>query len=108
MQNQHENALDIKPPRVSIQELISENYILPNEIFFCSQGKNSAKVEDDGNLFFNKRKYSIHKLSAILLNKTNNNGWDYWYVNRNHQLKSINEIRKEYRRKELGYQEIRL
>ena len=98
----YENALDIKLPKVSIQELISKNYILSNEIFFCAQGKNSAKVEDDGNLFFNNNTYSIHKLSGILSHKTNNNGWDYWHVNRNNQLKSINEIRKEYRRKELG------
>ena len=36
-----------------------------------------------------------------ILNLTNNNGWDYWFVERNGELLSIDEIRKEYRKLEL-------
>jgi site-specific DNA-methyltransferase (adenine-specific) len=35
-------------------------------------------------------------MAAKILNKTNHNGWDFWYVLRNNKLVSINEIRKEY------------
>ena len=104
----YENLLDIKPPRVSVKDLISKKYILPNETLFCSQGKKSARLDCSGQLLYNENTYSIHKLSAILLDKTNNNGWDYWYIQRNDNLKSIDVIRKEYRVKELGYEEIRL
>ena len=46
--------------------------------------------------------------SAELLNKTNNNGWDYWYVKRNEKLHSINDIRIKYRLKELNYTDFKI
>jgi site-specific DNA-methyltransferase (adenine-specific) len=39
---------------------------------------------------------SIHKMSAKVLNLTNNNWWDYFWVNKNWQLISINSLRYKY------------
>ena len=42
---------------------------------------------------------SIHKVSAKLLGKNSNNGWTFWYVERDNNLKSIDELREEYAKK---------
>ena len=46
---------------------------------------------------------SIHKMAAKILNKSNHNGWDYWFVKRNNEFISINDIRKQYRKNELNF-----
>ena len=35
------------------------------------------------NVYDNEEVLSIHKMSAKYLNRTNNNGWDYFYVKEN-------------------------
>ena len=39
---------------------------------------------------------SIHKMSAKLLNKANNNGWDYFYIIEKGNLISLNDLRYRY------------
>ena len=39
---------------------------------------------------------SIHKTSARILNLSAYNGWDYWYVERDKELLSVNLLRKQY------------
>ena len=104
----YSNKLDIKPPRVSVEMLLKEGYLQLNELFYCSKGVNSAEVVANGHLNDGDKINSIHKKSAELLNKTNNNGWDYWYVKRNGKLLSINDIRNDYRLKELNYADFKI
>ena len=40
---------------------------------------------------------SIHRVSAKILNRANN-GWDFWYVERDGKLISIDQVRKDYSR----------
>ena len=35
-------------------------------------------------------------MSAKILNKTNNNGWDYFYVMNNGELIPLNDLRYQY------------
>jgi len=104
----YSNKLDIKPPRVSVEILLNKGYFELNEGFYCSKGVNSAGLVENGHLDDGNQILSIHKKSAILLNKTNNNGWDYWYVKRRGVLKPINDIRNEYRLKELNYEDFKI
>jgi hypothetical protein len=40
---------------------------------------------------------SIHKISALILNKEANNGWDFWYTqSQNGELVSIDNLRQEF------------
>ena len=39
-------------------------------------------------------------MSAKYLNKTNHNGWDYFYVKQEDSLIPINELRYQYNEKE--------
>ena len=96
----YRNILDIKPPKVKITDMIEKGYFKKNENFLDKNEKFSFKLDENGKL----EKHSIHKLSAKLQNKINFNGWEYWYVKRDDKLISINEIRKEYWKKELGYE----
>ena len=96
----YRNILDIKPPKVKITDMIKKGYFKENEHFLDKEEKFSFKLDKNGKL----ENHSIHKLSAKLQNKVNFNGWEYWYVKRDNKLLSINEIRKEYWKKELGYE----
>jgi site-specific DNA-methyltransferase (adenine-specific) len=86
-------TLEVKPPKISTKELIDKNLLFANEVFYNKNGDeickllNNGKVEKDGIV------YSIHKLSAKMLNKENHNGWDYFYVKRENILTNINEFR---------------
>ena len=39
---------------------------------------------------------SIHSLSAKMLNKESNNGWTFWFVERENDLVLIDDIRQNY------------
>lgn len=97
------NTFDIKPPRVSIQELLKKQYLKPDKYLFDKTGNIKAKLNLDGSLNYNGSIGSIHKISAQILNLTNNNGWDFWFIKDepNENLISINELRIKYRQNEL-------
>jgi len=97
------NKLDIKPPRVSVSELIEKNYLTLNEKLVSSDGKNAKTLTKKGYLKDETTELSIHKMAAKILNKTNHNGWDYWYVKRKSALISINDLRNAYRENELDF-----
>ncbi|NPA11465.1 MAG: hypothetical protein GXO62_04410 [Epsilonproteobacteria bacterium] len=94
--------MDIKPPKVNIKDMIKKGYFKIGETFFDKNSIFNYKLTKDGKL----ENLSIHKMAAKALNKTSQNGWEYWYVLRDGKPKSINEIRKEYWKKELHYQEV--
>ncbi len=95
------NIYDIKEPLVPVKKLIDKKYLLVGESLYDKNKIYQSTLNDDGNLLYNGIISSIHKTSANILNLTNNNGWDFWFVERNGELLSIDEIRKEYRKLEL-------
>lgn len=97
------NKLDIKPPRVSTELLVKKNYLINKEKFYSPAGCHLVNLTKNGYLNDKKDTLSIHKMAAKILKKNNHNGWDYWFVKRNNKLISINDIRKQYRKKELNF-----
>lgn len=97
------NLLDIVPPRVPITDLIKKGYLEEGSTLSDSKGENIYPIEKNGKISINEDELSIHKASASLLNKVNNNGWDFWYLKKEGKLTSIDSIRKIYREKELGF-----
>ncbi len=93
--------LEIKKPKVPFGNLIETGYIKVGEKLFSNNKKFSATVFANGNIVSDELSGSIHSVSAKLIGKTNNNGWTFWFVEREKQLVSIDNIRTEYRNKEL-------
>jgi len=86
-------SLEVKPPKVPFGSLIENKLITPGEYLYSHDLKHSAMVMATGALKYNEIYGSIHKISAYILEKTNNNGWDYWYIKRDDKVISINELR---------------
>lgn len=98
------NSFDIPDEKVSMAELVAKDYFKIGQELYTKNKELKGFISEKGHVIDKdtKEELSIHKLSAALLNKTNNNGWDYWFVKNNDNYISINEFRKKYRKKELG------
>ena len=84
---------EVKPPRVSTQRLLDFGYLKEGEVLYSKDKKYEVTLLNDGNVEYNGKIGSIHKISAIIKNKTNNNGWDYFYCIKNGTFISIDELR---------------
>jgi hypothetical protein len=91
-----EYKIEKKKPKVPFGSLIERGYIKIGEILYSKKADVQAQVLADSTINYNGEVGSIHKISASILDKTNNNGWDFWYVNRNNKLVSIDELRYAY------------
>ncbi|WP_045433905.1 DNA-methyltransferase [Metamycoplasma canadense] len=96
-----ENAVfDKKPLKVSIAEMIKENYLHINEIFYHKNGKEAILINNKGHLRYNDLEASMHEIAGKILNiERRLNAFDYFFVKRNKKLISISEIRENYREK---------
>lgn len=94
-----EYKIEKKKPKVPFGSLIERGYIKIGEILYSKKADVQAQVLADSTINYNGEVGSIHKISASILDKTNNNGWDFWYVNRNNKLVSIDELRYAYNSK---------
>jgi len=85
-----------KKPRVPFGNLIEKEFVKIGEYLYSKNKKNKARVLLEGSLKYEDEAGSIHKISAKILNKPANNGWEFWYVERQNKLKSIDELRNEF------------
>jgi len=88
-----ENLLDVKPPRFSIKQLTEMGYLHVGQLIYSKDKKHSALICSDGNVQCDETKASIHKMSALFLNRSNNNGWDYFWCEYDGNFVSINSLR---------------
>lgn len=93
-------SLEIKPPKVSLMQLIDTGYISEHEVLYDKNGKEIASITKNNKVLYQNEEYSIHKLSAKLLNKSNNNGWSYFFIKRNDKLICIDDLRYKFQNKE--------
>jgi len=91
-----ELLLEVKPPKVPLKKLVEKGYLKENQALYNSSGEEKATVLSNGDVFDGNEKLSLHKMSAKILNKTNNNGWDYFYVMNNGELIPLNDLRYQY------------
>lgn len=91
--------LEEKPARVTFQNLLEKNIISKNEMLYSPDGKIIATWCEDSYVDLNGEHLSIHISAARCLNRTNYNGWTYWYISRNGQRILIDKLREEYRNK---------
>ncbi len=92
-------SLEVKPPKVPMKKLIEKGYLRVGEILYDKNGKEICKVNEDGKVCDGIDILSIHKMSAKYLGKTNNNGWDYFYI-KNKELIPLDKLRYNYQESE--------
>lgn len=93
-------SLETKPPKVSLTQLIDVGFISEHEMLYDKKGKEIALIAKNNKVLYQNEEYSIHKLSAKLLNKNNNNGWSYFFIKRNDKLICIDDLRYKFQNKE--------
>lgn len=93
--------LEVKPPKVPMKKLIEKNYISEGQELYSKNRENKVFVLSDGNVSDNEDILSIHKMSAKILGKINNNGWDYFYTYYKNTFISINELRYIYEKEKI-------
>ncbi len=92
------NIPDKKQPRVGVDKLIASGYLQTDELLYDKAGKNAVRLTPNGHVTLGKKTLSIHKMSALILDKINHNGWTYWYVKRQGQLVPIDDLRQDFRK----------
>ncbi|GIJ93292.1 DNA-methyltransferase [Capnocytophaga stomatis] len=85
--------LEVKPPRISTKELIVKGFLTAGQQLFSKDKRFSVTLQQNGNVSDDQETLSIHKMSAKLLGRTNNNGWDYFWTNHNGDFVSIDSLR---------------
>ncbi|WP_416322626.1 site-specific DNA-methyltransferase [Mycoplasmopsis felis] len=85
--------LEVKPPKVSVQKLLEFHYLKPGDSLYDKNNKKICTLLETGKVWDGEEELSIHKMSAKKLNKINNNGWDYFYVEYKNKIISINDLR---------------
>lgn len=89
-------SLEVKPPKVSLSQLIEAGLIAESEILYNLHNNKTAILLNNNKLLYDGELYSIHALSAMFLNKANHNGWSFFYIKRDGSLICIDELRYKY------------
>lgn len=100
--------IETKPPKVPFGNLIEKGFVKIGEKIFNKDKKYSATVLANASIETDEGFVaSIHKVSATVLKKQSNNGWKFWYVERNGKLVSIDDLREQYIKKYLNGKEMK-
>lgn len=91
-----EHPIEQKPPKVPFGNLVAAGLIFAGEFLYDKNKQQKAYVLADSSLQAGSYIGSIHKVSAALLNRPANNGWTYWFVERNGTLVCIDDLRRQY------------
>ena len=91
-----DNSLDVKPPRVSMKQLIDVGFISLGDKLYDSKKSKFAVVVTDGKVEYEGEIDTIHHISGRMINRSNNNGWDYFWCDFEDGFISINELRYIY------------
>ncbi len=94
-------AYDVKPLRVTMNEMITAGYFAAGEGFFLKDGQEYARLQSDGKLLYHGEVIDMHSCAARAKNLKAQriNGFDIWFVKRHGELVSIASIREDYRQK---------
>lgn len=92
-------VFDEKPLKVSLQEMIVDNFLMCGEMFHLKNTPFTASLTENGKLNYDGNIYDIHTLAATLksVKAKRLNGFNYWLVERDGHLISLDHIRDTYR-----------
>ncbi|HET8708898.1 MAG TPA: site-specific DNA-methyltransferase [Candidatus Saccharimonadales bacterium] len=89
-------SLEVKPPRVSMAQLVQAGYIKAGDTLYDKNGVAICQVTDSGQVMKDDQTMSIHKMSAQQLGKTNHNGWSFFQIKDQDGLLPIDDLRYRY------------
>jgi len=96
-----ESALSImqspkSQPRVAFGTLVETGWVKPGTIISDPKGRWRAAVRADGSLEHEGQSGSIHKLGATLQGAPSCNGWTFWQIEHEGQMKPLDALRQLY------------
>ena len=83
-------------PRVAFGTLVETGMITPGTQLRDARGRWKVKVRADGSLELGEQTGSIHKLGAALQGAPSCNGWTFWHIEHEGELKPIDALRQRY------------
>lgn len=83
-------------PRVAFGALVESGYITPGTVLFDKKRRWSAKVRADGSLECGAELGSIHMVGKNLQDAPSCNGWTFWHLEQDGDVKPIDALRQNY------------
>jgi len=83
-------------PKVAFGTLVETGWIAPGAKLTDKKRRFAATVRADGSLESGKQTGSIHGLGAKLQDAPSCNGWTYWHIEHEGELKPVDAIRQLY------------
>jgi modification methylase len=83
-------------PRVAFGTLVETGMVKPGTILTDAKGRWKASVRVDGSLEYGTDHGSIHKMGATLQGAPSCNGWTFWQIEHEGQMKPIDALRQLY------------
>jgi modification methylase len=83
-------------PKVAFGTLVETGWIAPGAQLFDRKRRFAATVRADGSLSSAAETGSIHGLGARLQGAPSCNGWSFWHIEHDGQLKPLDDIRQLY------------
>jgi modification methylase len=83
-------------PKVAFGTLVETGWITPGAQLFDKKRRLAATVRADGSLVAGAEIGSIHGLGAKLQGAPSCNGWSFWHIEHEGQLKPVDAIRQLY------------
>ena len=83
-------------PKVAFGLLVETGWIAPGTVLFDKQRRITATVRADGSLVSGAETGSIHGLGAKLQGAPSCNGWTFWYLEHQGELKPLDALRQLY------------
>ncbi len=83
-------------PKVAFGTLIETGWIAPGSVVFDKKRRIKATVRTDGSLVSGADSGSIHGLGAKVQGAPSCNGWTYWHIEHEGELKPLDAVRQLY------------
>jgi modification methylase len=83
-------------PKVAFGTLVETGWIAPGSLLWDKKRRLQASVRADGSLLCGADSGSIHGLGAKLQGAPSCNGWSYWHIEHEGELKPVDAIRQLY------------
>jgi modification methylase len=83
-------------PKVAFGTLVETGWVAPGSIVCDKKRRHKAQVRTDGSLLCGADSASIHGLGAKLQGAPSCNGWTFWHIEHEGELKPIDAIRQLY------------
>ena len=77
-------------------QLVETGWIAPGAVLTCKKRRMKAVVRADGSLVSGDETGSIHGLGAKLQGAPSCNGWSFWHIEHQGEIKPLDAIRQLY------------